>query len=209
MFWIGKTGSHRISHVQSILAREERRERTTITPASLHHHSHQLLSGDFNACVWLSRMQGGHKLMWSVNIKLPALYLFGGITHFLWLSRLSEALRWDAARPWQVGPHRCCAKRVSTAGYWGLALWLGISRLQLHFGVFERGLGKLDKRLWGIEWGTKSVELEQKVAKRPAVSPGTFTISCDYAIEFRDLGKVVWFSFHIHQVQTHMPQKCI
>ncbi|CAJ1051429.1 Hypothetical predicted protein [Xyrichtys novacula] len=55
--------------------------------------------------------------------------------------------------------------------------------------VFEGGFWKLDKRLYRTGWGSKSVELEQKVANLPVVSPGSFTVSsCDHDIEFIGLG---------------------
>lgn len=67
----------------------------TITPASLYHHSHQRLTGDYNASLCECHAQGD-ELVWSVRQKHPPGVSLGGLrTSYDFL--LSVVLRWDAA----------------------------------------------------------------------------------------------------------------
>lgn len=52
------------------------------------------------------------------------------------------------------------------------------------------------------------MELKRKVAKRSTTSPGSFTVPRDHAIEFLDLGKVV-FLFHLIEIHSHVNSLCV
>lgn len=98
----------------------------TITPASLYHHSHQRLSGDYNAFCVTAAAQGGDELVWSVRQKPPPGVSLGELRTFHDFL-LSVVLRWDAGRPWHVGPRRYCASAAVSPGSGGLVLRRGCS----------------------------------------------------------------------------------
>lgn len=47
--------------------------------------------------------------------------------------------------------------------------------------------------------------LKREVAKRSTTSPGSFTVPCDHAIEFLDLGKVVFLFIKLKYIDMFIP----
>jgi len=165
VFWIGKTGSHRISHVQSIPAREERREgnnHSCITIPSLSSASLRRLK---RFCVDRLKSEG-----WTCvecSPETSARCCSGGLGtsgDFL----LSLILGWDSVRSWQIGPGRYCASPVFSPGFRGLFLRRSRSPSSLLFIVFVRNLDKRLKRIapFSVENTISGVEAESDRSAR-------------------------------------------